>query len=137
MKEHFKNLIELSEQANKNDEVPVSCMILNDQNEVIGVGINSRQQDHSVIGHAEINAILQAEKNIQDWRLDSCYMLVSLKPCVMCQYIIKESRLNKVYYLLDRNKTEEIIDTLEQIPSNEYTEKYNKILCDFFKNKRD
>lgn len=137
MKEHFKKLIELSEQANQNDEVPVSCMILNEQNEVIGVGINSRQQDHSVIGHAEINAILQAEKNIQDWRLDSCYMLVSLKPCVMCQYIIKESRLNKVYYLLDRDKTEEIIDTLEQIPSNEYTEKYNKILCDFFKNKRD
>lgn len=136
MKEHLKKLIELSEKANKNDEVPVSCIILNKNNEIIGTGINSRQKDCSVIGHAEINAILQAEKNIHDWRLDGCTMLVSLKPCVMCQYIIKECRLNEVYYLLDRDKTEEIIG-LEQIPNSEYTNKYNEILCSFFKNKRD
>ena len=137
MEEHLKSLIRLSEEAINNDEVPVSCIILNDQSKVIGMGINSRQKDYSVIGHAEINAILDAEKNIKDWRLDKCTMIVTLKPCAMCQMIIKESRLDKVYYLLDRDKTEEYINIMEQLPENELTKKYNEILCDFFKNKRD
>ena len=45
----------------------------------------------------------KATKKIKDWRLDGCDMYVTLEPCEMCQLIIKETRINNVFFLLKRD----------------------------------
>ena len=56
--------IKLAELAYKNDEVPVGAVIVYD-GKIIGRGFNKVIADHSVVSHAEINAIKEASSNIQ------------------------------------------------------------------------
>lgn len=129
-------LIKLAKKSAKNKEIPVSSIILDKNNKIIAYGINNRQNKNNVLGHAEINAILKAEKKINDWRLDGYKMFVTLMPCEMCQNIIKECRLDDVNYLLDRDKTNKIINNIHKIDNIEKEKEYEEILSDFFKKKR-
>ena len=70
-------------------------------------------------------------------------MIVTLEPCEMCKNVIKESRLNKVYYLVQRldykkisNKTDIIKLKIEDEINSKKIENYKHILSDFFVDKR-
>ena len=121
-------------------EIPVAAAIFNSQdNSLIAISGNNRQENHNVLGHAEINCILAAEQVIGDWRLDGYYMVVSLEPCDMCSAIIKESRLDNVYYLLPSKQlstSQFYIKKYELSGYDEYKEKFNKLLTTFFDNMR-
>ena len=121
------------------DEVPVGAIIVKNK-KIIGIGINSRDRNKSVVGHAEINAIEEACKYVGDWRLDDCEMYVTLLPCLMCAGAILESRIKKVYFLC--NRTNVCFDTLDYLNASkivdvEYEEKYLNLLRLFFENKRN
>ena len=140
MNEQFlKKIYDLSIESFNLDEIPVGAIVVRN-GEIIGKGINSREREKSVIGHAEINAINDACKTIGDWRLDGCEMYVTLLPCMMCAGAIYESRIKKVYYLCDRTNVcfdaGKYID-VEKIDNMEYEEKYLKMFRLFFENKRN
>ena len=42
---------------------------------IISHSYNTRQKKYNVLGHAEINAIIKAEKKIKDWRLNGYKMV--------------------------------------------------------------
>lgn len=133
-------LLKNAEKAYKKGEIPVSAVILDQNGKLISDSFNNRQNKYNVLGHAEVNAIVKAEKKIKDWRLDGYYMIVTLEPCNMCSMIIKECRLDKVYYFLPKksdNDSWEINIYKEQIDKyEEYTSKFKQLLTDFFNNKR-
>ena len=132
-------IMELSQKSFDADEIPVGAIVVKD-GVIVGTGINNRTGSNSVVGHAEINAIEMACKNIGDWRLDNCELYVSLKPCMMCTGAIVDSRIKKVYYLCDRTNVcfepGEYL-TIEKINNVEMHEKYMKLLQLFFENKRN
>lgn len=140
MNETFLDKIyELAVDSFNKDEIPVGAIVVKD-NEIIGVGINSREENNSIVGHAEINAIEMACEKLGDWRLDGCLMYVTLMPCMMCSGAILESRIDKVYYLCDRTNVRfdacEYLDLLK-INNELYEEKYLNLLRLFFENKRN
>lgn len=121
------------------DEIPVGAIVVKDD-KIIAEGINSREKNNSVVGHAEINAIEKACKAVGDWRLDDCEMYVTLLPCMMCSGAILESRIKKVYYLCDR--TNVCFDAkkyvnVAKISDVDMEEKYLSLLRLFFENKRN
>jgi len=138
-KEYINKIYELAKESYDIDEIPVGAIVVRN-NEIIGTGINSRENKNSVIGHAEINAIEGACKVVGDWRLDDCEMYVTLLPCMMCSGAILESRIKKIYYLCNRTnvcfRTSEYIN-VEKIENSEYEEKYLNLLKIFFENKRN
>ena len=119
--------------AYKKREIPVGAIIVKN-NKVIARAHNDRQTRYDVLGHAEIKAILKAEKKIKDWRLNDCDMYVTLEPCDLCEKIIKEARLDNVYYLLKSNSKEHIF--VQTNDCKELLENYQKILQKFFKELR-
>lgn len=133
-------LLKNAEKAYKKGDIPVSAVILDQSGKVVSYSNNDRQRKCNVLGHAEINAILKAERKIRDWRLDGYSMVVTLEPCNMCSVIIKECRIDKVYYFLPKKNEEsswEININKEQIKEyKEYTNKFKQLLTDFFNNKR-
>ena len=137
--EFVKKIYELAVDSYNLDEIPVGAIVVKN-NEIIGIGINSREKNNSVIGHAEISAIESACKYIGDWRLDGCEMYVTLMPCMMCSGAIVESRIDRVYYLCDRTnvrfEVREYINAMK-ITNDEYEEKYLNLLRLFFENKRN
>ena len=137
--EYVEKIYDLALESYEKDEIPVGAIVVKN-NEIIGFGINNREKDNSVVGHAEINAIENACKVVGDWRLDECEMYVTLLPCMMCSGAILESRIKKVYYLCGRTNVcydaNKYVNAIK-INESEYEEKYLNLLRLFFENKRN
>ena len=87
--------LEQAEKARALGEVPVGCVIVR-EGVVIGEGYNRRETDKTVLGHAELMAMKQAEQTIGDWRLSDCILYVTLEPCPMCAGAILNARVGTV-----------------------------------------
>lgn len=135
--------IKESQKAFKQKEVPVGCVIVKN-NKILAKSHNLKEKKKTVTAHAEIIAINKATKKINNWRLTNCEMYVTLQPCPMCSSAIKQSRISKIYYLLENNSnvlSTKILDEINInkkviIQKNPNNEKYKKIMQEFFKNKR-
>ena len=79
-------------------DIPIAALIVNKDNQIIGKGINTREKESSVIGHAEINAIQEANKTLESWNLSKCRIYVNLEPCAMCAGAILQSHLSEVIF---------------------------------------
>jgi len=79
------------------NEVPIGAVIVR-EGKIIGRGHNTRELSESALGHAEINAILDAEKRLGSWRLTNCSIYVTIEPCPMCAGAIYQSRIEAIYY---------------------------------------
>ena len=134
MNKYMEMAFEEAKKAYKKKEVPVGAVVVCN-GKVVSKAHNTRQRKKSVIDHAEINAILKAEKKFGDWRLSECDLYVTLKPCSMCEAIIKESRIKNVYYGIDKPANKKEYNKAKLTQTN-VCDEYQEILSNFFKNKR-
>ncbi len=95
---YMKRALELAEKAFDAGEVPVGCVIVSPDGDIIGCGRNMREEKKSAVSHAEIEAIETACRKTGDWRLSGCSMFVTLEPCPMCAGAIINSRISKLVY---------------------------------------
>lgn len=97
-KEYFmQEAIKEAKIAQENNEVPVGAVVVfND--EIIGRGHNCRENEKSVMGHAELIAIEQACQKLGTWKLENCSIYVTVEPCPMCAGAIMQARIANVYY---------------------------------------
>ena len=103
MEEKYINeLINLSKKSLKKSEVPIAALIIDENGKIISKAYNTRNIKQQTINHAEILAITKANKKLKSWRLNKCTLYVTIEPCDMCKSVIKESRIQNVYYLLPR-----------------------------------
>ena len=89
--------LELARQAAAEGEVPVGCVIVRGD-EIVGRGRNRRETAKTALGHAEIEAIADACKNLGGWRLWECTLYVTLEPCPMCAGAIINARIPRVVF---------------------------------------
>ncbi|MBR4178091.1 MAG: nucleoside deaminase [Bacilli bacterium] len=123
----------LNKKAINNDDVPVSCLIIKD-GKIISKAYNKRNKNKNPFDHAEIIAIQKASKKLKTYNLSDCVLYTTLKPCSMCEEVIKESKIKKVYYILEKTKEVKNIIKYEKIDDiNKYFEQEIK---SFFKEKR-
>ncbi len=87
----------LAREAAAEGEVPVGCVIVRN-GEIVGRGRNRRETGKTALGHAEIEAIAEACKNLGGWRLWECTLYVTLEPCPMCAGAIVNARIPRVVY---------------------------------------
>ena len=89
--------LELAREAAAEGEVPVGCVVVR-KGEVVGRGRNRRETAKTALGHAEIEAIADACKNLGGWRLWECTLYVTLEPCPMCAGAIINARIPRVVF---------------------------------------
>lgn len=128
------------------NEVPVGAIVVKD-NIIIGKGFNQVIKDQSVSSHAEINAINNASKFLNNYRLINCDIYVTLEPCHMCAKAIIDARISRLYYGAKEPKTG-AIESIDRFldrkhlnhsvkASGGHLEKNSSILLrDFFRTKR-
>ena len=130
--------MKLAKRASTKNEVPVSAIIVKND-KIISKAFNKREQSHNVLAHAEVIAIKKASKKLKTWRLFDCDLYVTLKPCSICENIIKQSRIRNVYYLIDKPDTKKEYNKTKFNKMNicTYEQMYELILKNFFQKKRD
>ena len=82
----------IEEALKSGSDIPVGAVIVKD-GKIISSSCNKREKYSDITAHAEILAIKEAEKVIDNWRLDGCEMYVTLEPCPMCAWAIIQSRI--------------------------------------------
>ena len=140
--EEYMNIaLKEAEKALDFEEVPVGAVVVLD-NEIIGIGHNTRQKTHDITNHAELIAIRNASKKICDWRLDKATLYITLSPCIMCASAIKESRIKRIVIGLNNQdlKTKEITDLIlkdREIKTGIKEQESLLLLQKFFKKQRE
>jgi tRNA(adenine34) deaminase len=79
-------------------EVPVGAIVVDSAGQIIGRGRNRREERHSAVHHAEIEAIEQACREMGSWRLSGCTLYVTLEPCPMCAGAVINARIPRLVY---------------------------------------
>ena len=93
---HMRAAIEEAKKAFNKGEVPIGAVIVKD-GEIIARGHNLTETARDATSHAEMNAIREASKVLDNWRLSGCEMYVTVEPCTMCAGACLSSRLDAVY----------------------------------------
>lgn len=146
---YIKIALEEAKKAYEKGEIPIGAVIVKN-NQVISSSHNLKETLGCATRHAEIIAIEKASEVINDWRLNECEMYVTMEPCIMCCGALIQSRINKVYYILDNSKFGGIggmnrilennhnnhIVQIEKINDFTLESKYKQILKEFFSDKR-
>ena len=96
--DYMRQALDLAKEAAAAGEVPVGCVIVDKEGQVIGRGRNRREEDKSPLAHAELAAIADACKQHGDWRLKEASLYVTLEPCPMCAGAILSARIPNLYY---------------------------------------
>jgi tRNA(adenine34) deaminase len=95
---HMRYALEMAGRALDADEVPIGAVIVDAAQNVIGRGWNQIEGMRTQTAHAEMIALQQASTQRRDWRLQGCWLYVTLEPCIMCISCICLSRLTGVVY---------------------------------------
>lgn len=94
----MKQALKEANKAYAKNEVPVGAILVNSKGAIIARGFNLVEKKHSQSAHAEICTIEKAGKKIGDWRLNNCWLYVTLEPCNMCLNLIILSRIQGLVY---------------------------------------
>lgn len=89
--------IALANKAALIGEVPVGAIVILD-NKIIGKGFNQPISTCDPTAHAEIIALRDAAKNINNYRICEASLYVTLEPCTMCAGAMIHSRIKRLIY---------------------------------------
>ena len=89
--------IELSIESAKSKGGPFGCVIVKD-NQIIAEGTNQVTANNDPTAHAEIVAIRNACKQLDDFFLKGCDIYTSCEPCPMCLSAIYWSHIDNIFY---------------------------------------
>lgn len=87
-----------AQRAFKADEVPIGAIVVDQEGKILARAYNQMQKRCTQLAHAEALALQKAGKKRGDWRLNGCWVYVTLQPCAMCMNAILLSRCAGVVY---------------------------------------
>ncbi len=97
--------LELADKAEVLGEIPVGAVLVDDARNIIGEGWNLSIVQSDPTAHAEIIALRNGAKNIQNYRLLNSTLYVTLEPCTMCAGAILHSRIKRLVFGASDYKT--------------------------------
>ena len=146
--DYMRRALELAKQAAENDEVPIGAIVVDSlTGKIIAEAGNQSAHNGDATAHAEILAIQQACKKLNQPRLWDMDMYVTLEPCTMCAAAISFVRIKHLYFGATDKKGGAVVSgvkffeapTCHHRPTVEYgilAEESTKLLHDFFQKKR-
>ena len=112
---YMEKALQEAEKAAAQGEVPVGAVIIKD-GLVLARAYNMREQWRDATAHAEVIAIREACRALQNWRLTGCTLYVTVEPCPMCAGAIFNSRVDTVVFGCRDNRAG-AVESLFNVPS--------------------
>ena len=96
--EHYMQAaLVLAQQAADNNEVPIGAVVVVDD-KIIGRGFNQSISLNDPSAHAEVLALRDAAKTIDNYRLVDAALYVTLEPCMMCAGAMVHARIKQLVF---------------------------------------
>jgi len=100
----------LAEAGARLGEVPVGALVvMNDR--VIGAGCNRPISARDPTAHAEIVALREAAREIDNYRLTGATLYVTVEPCTMCAGALVHARIGRLVFGAREPRTGAIVST--------------------------
>jgi len=99
--------IELSIKSVDSGTGPFGAVIVKD-NKIISEGFNIVTLSNDPTSHAEIVAIRNACKGLNNFSLEGCDLYTTCEPCPMCLSAIYWGRIERIYYANTRSDAQKI-----------------------------
>ena len=115
----MEKAIELARKAEAAGEVPVGAVLVKDD-ELIAEGWNQPISSHDATSHAEIMAMREAGKKLNNYRLVDTKMYVTLEPCSMCVGAMIHARVSKVIYGASEPRTGALGGAFNLLEANQH-----------------
>lgn len=115
----MKKALELARRAEQAGEVPVGAILVKD-NQLISEGWNQPILSHDATSHAEIMAMREAGKKLNNYRLIDTTMYVTLEPCSMCVGAMIHARISKVIYGASEPRTGALGGAFDLLEANQH-----------------
>lgn len=89
--------INLAKLAAKNGDFPFGSIVVLG-NEIVGRGYNTAMTKNEICLHAEILALVHAQKRLSRKKLSQCTIYSTVEPCPMCSFAIRELNIKRVVF---------------------------------------
>lgn len=96
-KSFMEEALELADQAAQKGEIPVGAVVVLG-GKIIAKAHNLVETLKDPTAHAEVLALREASRVLNESRLVDCDLYVTLEPCTMCAGAIAHSRVNRLYF---------------------------------------
>jgi tRNA(adenine34) deaminase len=127
-------------------EVPVGAVVVVDD-KIIGKGCNQPITSHDPTAHAEVIALRDAAKTLNNYRLTGATLYVTVEPCLMCVGAMVHARIGLVVFGAPEPKAGALVSATRahELPSLNHTleilggvleDECRDILQTFFKERR-
>ena len=127
-------------------EVPVGAVVVIDD-KIIGKGCNQPITSNDPTAHAEVIALRDAAKTLNNYRLTGATLYVTVEPCLMCVGAMVHARIGLVVFGAPEPKAGALVSTTRahELPSLNHTleilggvleDECRDILQAFFKERR-
>lgn len=138
--------LSVADNAARENEIPVGAVLVKDD-QLIAQGWNLSILNHDACAHAEIMAIREAGKVLENYRLVDCTLYVTLEPCPMCAGALVHARIKRLVYgagdyktgaagsVFDLVRSEKLNHQIE-VTSGIYADQCATKVSDFFKRRR-
>jgi tRNA(adenine34) deaminase len=93
----MRRALELADVAKAMGEVPVGAVLVHEDH-VIAMGYNQPIAAKDATAHAEIVAMREAGRLLDNYRLEETTLYVTLEPCPMCASAIVQARVRRVVF---------------------------------------
>lgn len=96
--DYMEIAIQEAGKAEKKGEVPVGAVLVNGDKEILSASHNQPISLSDPTAHAEILVLREAAARIQNYRLLSTVLYVTVEPCVMCMGAIIHARVSTLVF---------------------------------------
>lgn len=142
----MKRALLMAKKGQALDEVPVGALAVMD-NEIVGEGFNCPISANDPTAHAEIVALREAARKLNNYRLPGVTLYVTLEPCIMCVGAMLHARIKRLVFGAKDSKAGAIISIFRVLDEENLNHRIEfqgdllaaecgKILSDFFKERR-
>ncbi len=136
-------VLKLAEENLRNNKIPIAALVASkDGNDVICEAANN----DGPLEHAELIALSESMRLLNNKRLNDYVLFVNLEPCPMCAYAISKCNIDTLYFGAEDVKGGGVINGPRisfsknmfkpNIISGLYEDESTKLLKSFFKAKR-
>ena len=120
----MEKALELARKAEAAGEVPVGAVLVKDD-QLIAEGWNQPITSHDATSHAEIMAMRDAGKILNNYRLIDTTIYVTLEPCSMCVGAMIHARVSRVVYGASEPRTGALGGAFNLLEANDHNHNFD------------